>query len=179
MSQHRYLVFFVLLATIFIHQNAFSASKGITPEQSLDDDLSGSAVTWVGEITNVYEAGSDACILMNKLDDFRNVYVYSSNKFITCTAGSVQDEMFLKGRLLQVTGNLGKNTLRSIAGHDIQAYLIAAPIIKPISDVSVYKNRPYYNDSLYRSYDPFYDPWYPYGGVGIGIGIGNHHHHRH
>ncbi len=172
MSLLSYISSFLAL-TILIHSNAFSASKALTPEQSLDEDLSGSAVTWVGQITNTYEMGNDACILMNKLDNFHDTYVSTSSKFITCTPGSIQDEVFLNGRFLEVTGNLGKNILRSVAGHEIQAYLIAAPMIKSISNVLVYKDRPrFYND-------PFYDPWYPYGGIGIGIGIGRHHHHHH
>jgi hypothetical protein len=160
----------IFITALIISLHALSAPKALTPAQSLDEDLGGSAVTWAGQIVNSYEVGDEACLVLNKVDDMNGGYVSTSVKFITCTPGSVQDEMFINGKFIEVSGNLGGNILRSISGHTIEAHLIAAPIIKPLANMTVYKNRPHYNDPF------FYDPWYPYGGVGIGIG--NYHRHR-
>lgn len=161
----------VFLIGLIISLNALSASKALTPAKSLDEDLAGSAVTWAGQVVNSYEVGDEACIVLNKVDVMNDGYTSTSSvKFITCTPGSIQDQMFISGKFIEVSGNLGKNMLRSIAGHDIEAHLIAAPIIKPLANMTIYKNRPLYNHPF------FYDPWYYYGGVGIGIG--NYHRYR-
>lgn len=156
---------------------AAAPARGLlTPEQSLDQDLSGPAVAWLGEIVNVLPAGDETCFVLNRVQAMDYQYAQTATRFVACDSGGFAGGDFAPGKVLKVEGNLGPVMARLIAGQEITAPLVAAPRLTPLGDAA---NRPfpgYYGG--YPSADPFYDPWYPGSfGLGFGFGFGSHHHH--
>jgi|GEM_PF-3667644 len=164
--------FFVLLTTASI---ASAADSAITPVQSLDDDLAGPHVIWLGQIANIIPAGDETCFVLNRIEPIYDGYAFTATKFIACDPSGSSEESFSVGRVLSAEGNLGEDRLRRIGTQEIKAPLIAAPKIVIEPNLTVYRNAPAYPSYPYRPYyyDPFYDPWYPHSGIWFGY----HHHH--
>ncbi|MES2354111.1 MAG: hypothetical protein V4568_06855 [Pseudomonadota bacterium] len=170
MKQRFTLILFSLLAAVSVQ----AAQRSITPEQSLDDDLAGPAVAWLGQITSVLTTTDDTCFILNRVQPLSSSYAFTATKFITCSPGRFEEEPFSTGKIIQVEGNLGPVMMRHIGTQDIEAPLIAAPKLISQPDVTAYSARPTHPSYPYPYYrDPFFDPWYP--GVGIGFGYYRRH----
>lgn len=139
-----------------------TGAAALTPEQSLDHDLAGPRVAWLGTITRVLPGEEETCFILNRVEENElGYYASTATRFIACNAGSFDQEAFAPGKILLVEGNLGPVMPRRIAGQDITASLVASPILTAQPELPE-RGYPY----------PYgaYDPWYPGWGVGLGLG---------
>ena len=152
----------------------------VTPEQSLDDDLSGPAVSWLGEITSVLPGGDDTCFVLNRVQPTDvGVYAQTATRFVACSPGGFDEAAYAPGKVLRVDGNLGAEMPRRIGGEDLTVHLVAAPALTPQPDSPAMAYAPgYYGGRYGYPYGyPYYDPGYPGGGLWFGYGY--HRWHRH
>lgn len=180
----RFLILALLQCALLSSHTAWAA---VTPEQSLDDDLSGPAVDWLGEIVDVRAQGDDTCFILNRVTELDYRYAQTATRFVTCSPGGFDEQAFAPGKVLEVQGNLGAALPRNIGGQDLTIALVAAPRLTPQSDspeasapysyygyggpYGPYPYGPYPYGPYYGPYDPFYNP-------GFGFGFGFHSHHR-
>ena len=161
-------VVFILFCMAAVSLPASAAPAGLTPEQSLDEDLSGPGVAWLGEIIDVFPVGDDTCFMLNRVGEIDEGYAPTPIRFMACNSGGFDGEDFTPGKLLKVEGNLGRAMPRLVGGQSLTTHLVAAAKLTPQPDVPA--SRPgYYYGYGYPYDDPFYDPWYPRGGFGFGF----------
>ncbi|HVK54713.1 MAG TPA: hypothetical protein VM532_06760 [Burkholderiales bacterium] len=163
------LLIFLLAASASV---SGAPERSVTPEQSLDDDLAGPRVVWLGQITQTLVSGDDTCFVLNRVQALYGGYAYTATKFVACNPGGFAGDEFPQGKILRVEGNLGEDMPRRIGGQDIHAHLVAAPRLDPQPDFVGYQDSPFYDRYPYRS--PFYDPWGPHF-----HGWGGYYHRRH
>jgi outer membrane lipoprotein len=148
-------------------------AAALTPEQSLDHDLAGPRVAWLGTITRVLPGDDETCFVLNRIEESDlGYYVSTATRFIACNPGSFDEEAFAPGKILLVEGNLGPVMPRRVAGQDITASLVASPNLTAQPDLPERSYPPAYYGSYPYPYRA-YDPWYP--GWGVGVGLGYHH----
>ena len=169
------LRYFVFLATLLWATGASAATAQLlTPEESLDDDLSGPSVAWLGQITRILKNGDDTCFVLNRVQPTDvGVYAQTATQFAACSGGGFGEDVFSPGKVLLVEGNLGAAVPRLIDNQELTIHLVAAPALTPQPDYPAGSYRPGYYSNPY----PYYDPWYP--GYGVGIGLGYRRWHRH
>jgi len=157
----------ILCSLLAVVAPGYAAQPGVTPEQSLDDDLAGPAVSWLGQIAGTLTTADDTCFILNRVQPLSSTYAFTATKFVTCSPGRFEEEAFATGKIIQVDGNLGPVMMRHIGSRDIEAPLVAAPKLTPQPDATVYSEQHAYPPYPYYR-DPFYDPWYPRIGIGLG-----------
>ncbi|HVK55336.1 MAG TPA: hypothetical protein VM532_09945 [Burkholderiales bacterium] len=156
MWRYSFLIF-CLAASVSVS----AAERAVTPEQSLDDDLAGPRVVWLGQITQTLMSADDTCFVLNRVQEMYGGYAYTATKFVACNPGGFTGEAFSQGKILRVEGNLGADMRRRIGGQDIHAHLVAAPRLDPQPEFVGYPDSPFYDRYPHRS--PFYhDPWGPH-----------------
>jgi hypothetical protein len=152
--------------------SAVNAQPAATRDQTLDDDLSGPAITWVGMISKVIQDADDTCFVVDRLT--REAITARGAAFIACSGGSLTGEAYLPGAMLQVKGNLGAATRRLIGTQIFDLPLVAAAYVESVAPDRYQAVSPFYPSQSY--YDPWYgSPWYYAPGISLGFSF---HHHR-
>lgn len=144
--------------------------------QTLDDDLSGPAIDWLGIVAAVIHDEDDTCFVLDRLvvgvDDYS---VGRGPAFLACSDGDIEDEAYLPGATLHVRGNLGVARQRRVGDRVLDIPLVTAAYVEPAAgEVSWAEAYPY-------GYDPWSGPpWYYPPGLSFGSFYfhGGHHHHR-
>jgi hypothetical protein len=143
-----------------------------TRAETLDDDLSGPAINWLGTISTVIHDADDTCFVLERLP-----LEYAAPRgpaFAACSGGELVGEAYVPGAVLRVKGNLGPGLKRHVGSQILDMPLVAAAYVEPVSADS-YQAAPYPRPYYY--YDPWYGP-YGYYPPGISLGFSYHHHHR-
>jgi hypothetical protein len=153
--------------------SAVNAQPAATRDQTLDDDLSGPAITWVGVISKVIQDADDTCLVLDHLTGDSGAA--RGPAFIACSGANLTGAAYLPGALLQVKGNLGAATQRRIGSQIVDLPLVAAAYFESVLPDSYHAGSPFYPSRSY--YDPWYgSPWYY--APGISLGFSYHHGHR-
>jgi len=151
---------------------AAAQAQGAVPTrgETLDDDLSGPAISWLGTISTVIHDADDTCFVFDRLPS-----EYAAPRgaaFAACSGGELVGEAYLPGAILRVKGNLGPAVKRRVGSQILDMPLVAAAYVEPVAADS-YQAAPY----LAPYYD---DPWYgPYGYYPPGISFGFNYQHGH
>ncbi|MEW6314727.1 MAG: Slp family lipoprotein [Pseudomonadota bacterium] len=145
---------FLLLMCVASAAAAAPPAPGLTREQTLDQDFLGPRIEWMGEIVGTLHDNDDTCFILVRLESGFELDV-PTNRFIACQPGFFQLGLFAPGRVLEVTGNLGAATPRSIGGQTLDYPLVAGAIIRPTE-----WQRPFFPPG-YRP-DPYFYPYPPY-----------------
>lgn len=140
----------------------------ITPKQAASQDMRGSHVRWGGEIIKVEPKSDSTCfeILARTLySDARPRHEDNSDgRFIACSSGFFDPELYTKGRDLTVTGHVTGTEQHKVGDFDYTYARVDADNVYlwPIrqAQTDYYQRWPYYSD-------PF---WGPYGGWWGGYG---------
>lgn len=129
------------------------AAPIFTREQTLDQDLHGPRVEWIGEIISIIRDGEYTCFVLERISyDIPAYRDTVQSRFIACNPGSFEVGTYAPGRELSVTGNLGPVIPRRIGDHIYDYPLVAGAF------VWLLPSRHYFPE-----YDPFYRPIYhPY-----------------
>lgn len=137
-------------------------------QDTLDSDLQGPRVEWVGEIVGRVSDDGYTCFILERPRE---------TKYIACNPGYFAFDDFAPGGWLKAVGNLGAAAPREIGGQVYELPLVAGALItkaspRPYHDPYYYgyDHSPYYG---YPSHDPFYGPFY---GPRFGSGIFFHFH---
>jgi outer membrane lipoprotein len=127
-------------------------------------DQFASNVRWGGVLVETRNEKDRTCfeVLSRALD--RTMRPLSEDRtegrFIACTGGFHDPEVYAKGRDVTITG-----TIRNLEEHKIEAFDYRYPVVE-ITDMVLWEERD--NVVVYNQfYDPFYDPYfwgYPYWG---------------
>jgi hypothetical protein len=89
-----------------------------TREQTLDGDLRGPRVEWIGEIIATIRDGEYTCFILERISyDIPAYPGTAQSRFIACNPGSFEVGTYAPGRELSVTGNLGPAVPRKIGDH--------------------------------------------------------------
>jgi starvation-inducible outer membrane lipoprotein len=156
-------------ALLFFAAIGYAGVAVPTPEQSLDDDLAGPAVVWLGEIIRVIPGRDDTCFMLNRVQATDvGVYAQTATRFVACSSGSFDEDVYSPGKVLRVEGNLGPEMPRRIGGQEMTVHLVAAPYLTPQPDTPTGNYSSGYYGGPYGY--PYYDPWYPGGGLWFGYG---------
>jgi len=159
----------------------------ITPQEAASQNAGNQQVRWGGEIINVEPRADVTCfeVLSRELySDARpsNHHDRSDGRFIACSKGFYDPEVFTKGRDLTVTGSLNGTEQHKVGEFNYTFPQVAA------DQVYLWPERNYYA-GYYGGYGGWYDPfwgpgWGPYyGGWGGWWGappivvVSPHHHH--
>ncbi|MGH8727997.1 MAG: hypothetical protein ACREV9_07535 [Burkholderiales bacterium] len=156
----------LLAAPLFMIASA--QAKAPHWQETLDSDLQGPRVEWVGEIIGRVSDDGYTCFILERPRE---------TKYIACNPGYFAFDDFAPGAWLKAVGNLGAAVPREIGGQVYDLPLVAGALVTKASP------RPYY-DPYYYGYDhrpyygyPFYDPFYgPFYGPRFGSGIFFHFH---
>ena len=142
--------------------------------QTLDDDLSGPAIDWLGIVAAVIHDDDDTCFVLDRL--VVGVGDYSVGRdpaFLARSSGDIEDDAYLPGATLHVSGNLGVARQRRAGDRVLDIPLVAAAYVEPAAgEASWAEGYPY-------GYDPWYGPpWYYPPGLSFGYFYfhGGHHH---
>jgi|ERR1700674_333138 hypothetical protein len=150
---------------------AVNAQPAATRDETLDEDLSGPAITWVGVTSKVIQDGEDTCFVLDRLS--RDSVAAPGATFIACTSGNLTGDAYLPGMMLQVKGNLGAAKERHIGPQIFDSPLVAAAYVESVSPERYRAGAPFYPSHSY--YDPWYrSPWYYAPGISLGFAY----HHR-
>ena len=169
----------LIITALLTAAAGFAGAAAPTPEQSLDDDLAGPAIEWLGEITRVMPGRDETCFLLNRVQSTDvGVYAQTATRFVACSFGGFEEDVYAPGKVLRVKGNLGPEVPRRIGGQEMTVHLVAAAYLTPQPDYPAtnYYGPGYYGGPYgypYYGY-PYYDPWYP-GGLWFGY---SYHHWR-
>jgi hypothetical protein len=132
-----------------------NAQPAATRDETLDDDLSGPAITWVGVISKVIQDADDTCFVLDHLTG--DSVAARGPAFIACSGANLTGAAYLPGALLQVKGNLGAATQRRVRKPELIACptcgRLAAAYVESVSD-SYQAGSPFYPSRVY--YDPSY-----------------------
>lgn len=128
-----------------------------TREQTLDQDLAGPSVKWVGRIVESWRDGDGTCFMLQKVSEY-GYPAETSVTFIACPFGYFDSATFANGREARVRGNLGLAAPRLIGGRVYTYPLVAGAFVELLP-----KRSPYYwpRDYYFGPYscDPFWHPW--------------------
>jgi outer membrane lipoprotein len=135
----------------------------ITPARA-QADMFGSNVRWGGVLIDTHNEENRTCfeVLSRVLDRSMRPQVedQTAGRFIACTNGFHDPEIYAKGREVTITGQFQNMEVRVIDEFDYNY-----PIIE-ITDLVLWEER-----KNVRGYEPYYDPFYypyywgyPYGG---------------
>lgn len=148
-----------------------ASAAGAPPhwQETLAQDIGGPRVQMTGQVEQVMRDGDYTCFVLSRLADYTQTG--GGQRFLTCGPGVFGGAAFSPGALLQVTGNLGAQQPRRVAGQVLDYPMVAAPLLQPSSVVPwryAYPD-PYWGYPGY-GYDPWYRPWYgpgasPYWGL--------------
>lgn len=117
-----------------------------TREQTLDQDLHGPRVEWVGEIISTIRDGEYTCFVLERISYDIPAYLDTAqSRFIACNPGSFEVGTYARGRELSVTGNLGLAVPRKIGDRIYDYPVVAGAFVQLLP---------------YRYYFPEYDPFY-------------------
>ncbi len=105
-----------------------------------DNDITGNAVVWSGQITQQYREGDNTCFELNR----RNAM---PAKFKTCVYGYYDATQYGMGKWLKVTGLLQIDTSPPM--------ITAAQISLTDAPLPPHRYRPDYGYPRYNPYDPF------------------------
>jgi outer membrane lipoprotein len=141
----------------------------LVPQAVSERDI-GTEVRWGGVILSAHPDASKTCfeILSRELGSSsrpRNSDM-TSGRFIACTQGFQDPEVFSKGREVTVVGQLQALDVRMVGQYNYRYPVLAA------QSMSMWPERP--DIIIHDFYDPFFHPWYwgpgfyPYGGPFIG-----------
>ena len=138
--------------------------SAITPQQAAQQSAHGERVRWGGSIVAVEPKSDKTCfeILSRELfaDARPRPRSQSGGRFIACSKGFYDPELYKKDRDITVTGTLAGTEKHPVGGYDYTYALVDA------DNVYLWPLRerrdgdyawPYY-------YDPFWGPWGPYWG---------------
>lgn len=129
-----------------------------TRAQTLDQDLAGPSVKWVGTIVESWRDGDGTCFMLQRVSDEYGYPTKTSETFIACPFGFFDSATFANGREARVKGNLGRAMPRLIGGRVYSYPLIAGAFVELLPERS-----PYYGPRGYYfgpySCDPFWHPW--------------------
>jgi len=161
----------------------------ITPQEAVSQSATSQQVRWGGEIINVEPRADVTCfeVLSRELySDARpsNHRDHSDGRFIACSKGFYDPEVFTKGRDLTITGSLNGTEQHKVGEFNYTFPQVAA------EQVYLWPERTYYA-GYYGGYGGWYDPfwgpgWGPYyGGWGgwwgappiVVVPSGHGHHH--
>ena len=121
-----------------------------TREQTLEEDLRGPRVEWIGEIIATIRDGDYACFVLERISyDIPAYGDIAQSRFIACNPGSFEVGTYAPGRELSVTGNLGPAVPRKIGDRIYDYPLVAGAFVQLLP-------YPHY----FPEYDPFYRPIY-------------------
>jgi outer membrane lipoprotein len=121
-----------------------------TREQTLDEDLRGPRVEWIGEIIATIRDGEYTCFILERISyDIPAYPGTAQSRFIACNPGSFEVGTYAPGRELSVTGNLGPAVPRKIGDRIYDYPLVAGAFVQLL---------PY--QSYFPDPDPFYGPIY-------------------
>jgi len=141
--------------------------SAIAPQQAARDNASGERVRWGGSIVAVEPKTDRTCfeILSRELfsDARPRPSSQSSGRFIACSKGFYDPELYKKNREITVTGALAGTEKHKVGGYDYTFPMVDADNVYlwPVRDR---------RDGSYPwpySYDPFWGPWGPYWGGGF------------
>jgi outer membrane lipoprotein len=117
-----------------------------TRDQTLDEDLRGPRVEWIGEIIATIRDGDYTCFVLERISyDIPAYRDIAQSRFIACNPGSFEVGTYAPGRELSVTGNLGPAVPRKIGDRIYDYPLVAGAFVQLLP---------------YRHYFPEYDPFY-------------------
>jgi outer membrane lipoprotein len=164
------------------HEIAGDNFAAVTPEQAVSQNAAGQRVRWGGEIINVEPRADATCfeVLSRELySDARpsNHHDHSDGRFVACSKGFFDPEVYAKGRDLTVTGSLN-----GTEQHKVGEYNYTFPQVSA-DQVYLWPERNYYPGGYY-GWGPYYDPfWGPYWGGAWGgwwgppvVIVHGHHH---
>lgn len=139
-----------------------AAPINYTRDQTLDLDLRGPRVEWVGEILALLPDGDYTCFLLQRRPSAYYTYFnVSPYYFIACNPGAFEVSTYFAGRELRVIGNLGPGLTRKIGDRFYNYPLIAGAFVE-LLPYPYYA--PQYSDPFYLppySSHPYYRLW-PY-----------------
>lgn len=158
----------------------------VTPQQAATQNADGQRVRWGGEIIKVEPRADVTCfeVLSRELySDARpnTRHDHSNGRFVACSKGFYDPEVYTKGRELTVTGSLSGTEQRKVGEYNYTFPQVDA------DQVYLWPERTYYDGYYgYGWYDPFWGPyWGPYSGgwgwwgpppvVVVPGGYGHHH----
>ncbi len=139
----------------------------LTPQQSLTQAATGQTVRWGGEIIQTLPGKDETCfeIISRPLDSAARPLLGDNTqqgRFIACSKGFYDPEIYAKERELTVIGRLESPTEGKIGEYQYRypRVRIDSLYLWPLR-IKGYDAPPYY----YRDpfYDPFYDPFWPFG----------------
>ena len=147
---------------------------------SIQPDLFGSSVRWGGVLVETRNEQNRTCfeVLSRQLDRYMRPLMEDTTlgRFIACTNGFHDPEVYAKGREVTVVGQI-----QSIEDRKIEEFAYRYPVLE-VADLVLWEKRR--TVLHYNNYDPFYYPYYwgrPYWGgyyypyyryPGYGFGIG-------
>ena len=140
---------------IWLLANAYSIAFAgpmyvYTREQTLDADLQGPRVEWVGEIISTIRDDDYTCFILERVSYELPAYPNTvQNPFIACNPGFFEVGTYAPGRELSVAGNLGMAVPRKIGDRIYDYPVVAGAFVQLL---------PYWH--YFPAYDPYYRPIY-------------------
>ena len=140
--------------------------SAITAQQAAQQNAHGDRVRWGGSIVKVEPKSDSTCFEILSRDLFSDARPrprsQSNGRFIACSKGFYDPELYKKDRDITVTGALAGTEKHKVGGYDYTYALVDADNIYlwPLRDRRDNNAWPYY-------YDPFWGPWGPYWGGGF------------
>lgn len=161
----------VISACSSVPENLRGEYPPLVPQAVSERDI-GTDVRWGGVILAANPEASRTCfeILSRELGSStrpRDSDI-TSGRFIACTQGFQDPEVFSKGREVTVVGQLQQLDVRPVGDYNYRYPVLAAQFM------TMWPERP--DVIIHDFYDPFYNPWYwgpyyyPYGGPWMGPG---------
>jgi outer membrane lipoprotein len=146
-------------------QLAGSDFVALTPLQAVQQNARGERVRWGGKIVKVEPQSEQTCFEILSRELFADARPRprdaSGGRFIACSKGFYDPELYTRGRDLTVTGRLAGTEQHKVGGYDYTYARVEADAVylwpkRERRDV-YYGTWPYY--------DPFWGPWGPYWGT--------------
>ena len=172
----------VALACLLAAAMAAAAGEAApTRLQTLDRDLSGPPVDFIGTIADRFQDGNDTCFVLQVAGGAWPGL--QDGKLLACNPGPFDAARFGAGQALRVTGALGAAMPRLAGGYVVNFPVVAAAFLYPVPppgyDYGPWYPGPYYYGPGYSGYPyaaPFsYGIWYGQGGwnrSGWGVWMG-------
>lgn len=144
-------------------QLAGSDFAALTPHQAAQQNAHGERVRWGGKIVKVVPQSAQTCfeILARELysDARPRPRDASGGRFIACSQGFYDPELYTRGRDLTVTGQLAGTEQHKVGGYDYTYALVHA------DNVYLWPKRERRDGYYAWPYaDPFWGPFGPYWG---------------
>lgn len=154
----------------------------VTPA-SVQPELFGASVRWGGLLVETRNEQNRTCfeVLSRQLDKYMRPLVEDTTlgRFIACTNGFHDPEVYAKGREVTVVGQI-----QSIEDRKIEEFAYRYPVLE-VTDLVLWEKRKtvmHYNNYYDPFYSPYYwgrpywggyySPYYGYPGAGWGYGFG-------